>query len=336
MQWIQERQVATGVICTAQGLLKHVADVGAAIWTIILAVHVFCVLFLDMRAGRRVLLITLLSGWLSIFFIVAPGGLVIEKKGRGPFYGIDGHWCWISAEYGLSQKLLAQMAMFLAAPVSAVLCTLVFLRLRGNVLRDGWNMTFRRVAETPDKCPDKDDTTAVRHMLLYPVTYAVLIAPMAVVEFVRWSGVYVPFAWIVFSQSAYLLSGVASVIVFAVARRLLPTSSLRIGSWHLFPLTSAQDQFVAQAIYAEDLAEKGRAKTVTFAAEPTILCTPPGRRNTRRPPPLVVASYRYSLDSMYSAREGCHNAPAPLSSHWRADTPPLPVVLRPETFRRQK
>jgi len=335
MQWVQERQVTVGATCTAQGLLKHISDVGAAIWTIILAVHAFCVLFLDTKARRRVLLITLLSGWLSVFLIVAPGAPVIEKKGSGPFYGIDGHWCWISAEYGLSQKLLAQMAMFLAAPVSAVLCTLISLRLRGNLLRDGWNMTFRRVAETPDKCLEGDDTKVVKHMLLYPVTYAVLITPMAVVEFVRWSGAHVPFAWIVFSQAAYLLSGVASVIIFAVERRLLPASSLRIGSWHLFPPPSAQDQFVAQAIYAEDLAEKGRAKTVTFAAEPTILCTPPGRRNTRRPPPLVVSSYRDSLDSMYSAREGCHNAPAPLSSHWRADTPPLPVVL-PVTVRHQK
>jgi len=331
ISWLQDSQVVFGPTCTAQGMLKHVADVGVAIWTTVLAGQTFCVLFLEFKTRRSVLLITLFLGWASIFSLVAPGSLSIAKKGSSPFYDIDGLWCWISPEYGLSRKLLAQMIMFLAAPLSAILYILTFLRMRGNIVRDGWKLSFRRMGEGSSKYFARSDARMVaKQMLLYPITYALLVTPMAIVEFVRWSGVKVPFEWVIFSGSVYMLSGLVNVILFSTTRRLLPASTLRIGSWYLInPTPNSQDRFVAQGIYAADVAEKGKSKTVTFAAEPTILCTPPaGRRNTRRPTPLDLPEVnRDSLASMYSVREGFH-PPPPMSSHWSADTPPLYKISR--------
>ncbi|EAU91554.2 hypothetical protein CC1G_02043 [Coprinopsis cinerea okayama7 len=329
IQWLQDRMIVIGQFCTAQAALKHIADVGIAVWTLVIAGHTFCVLFLELRIANYVLWLALGLGWTVIFFLVGSGPLFIARKEIIPFYGIDGRWCWISPVYTFSQVFLAWVPILLAVALSMVLYTLTFFRLRGNIVRNGWKLAFRRMdGDESGKYFDNDQTmVAAKQMLLYPVTYAILATPIVIVQFVSWSGIKVSFEWVVFSGSVYLLSGLLNAIVFTTTRRILPASSLRLGNWYFIP--RSRENSTTYGAYSADRAEKGISKTVKFAAEPTILCTPPGRRESGKRPPALSLSpgHRDSMASMYSAREGVYMG-APLSSHWSPDTPPLNKASR--------
>lgn len=309
IQWIQDRVVSQGQLCTAQGALKHTADVGIAVWSTMMAIHAFCVSFLDLRMSKLVMTILLSFGWIIIFIFVGSGALLAGSV-EAPFYGVVGQWCGVSR---VSHQIVhVYVIMVFGTFLSIILCTLTFLRVRGNLVRDGWQISFQR-----SRGMSNDPATyAAQQILSYPITFAALFMPLAVVQFVKWSGKTITLEWTVFSNAVYLISGLMTVIVFATSRQILPLASLRIGDRYLVP--SARGSSL-------DKAEKGDSKTVKFAAEATILSTPPGKRQTRRPPAITISNNRDSMASMYSAREGVYMAP--LSSHWSPDTPPLPSRL---------
>jgi hypothetical protein len=62
--------------------------------------------------------------------------------------------------------------MFLAAFFSLLLYTLIFLRLRGNVIRSGWRVRFRRISQAGTETwrgrnfPEDQAMTIARQMLL--------------------------------------------------------------------------------------------------------------------------------------------------------------------------
>lgn len=309
IQWIQDRVVSQGQLCTAQGALKHTADVGIAFWSTMMAIHAFCVSFLDLRMSKLVMTILLSFGWVIIFIFVGSGALLAGSV-EAPFYGVVGQWCGVSR---VSHQIVhVYVIMVFGAFLSIILCTLTFLRVRGNLVRDGWQISFQR-----SRGMSNDPATyAAQQILSYPITFAALFMPLAVVQFVKWSGKTITLEWTVFSNAVYLISGLMTVIVFATSRQILPLASLRIGDRYLVPSSRGSSL---------DKAEKGDSKTVKFAAEATILSTPPGKRQTRRPPAITISNNRDSMASMYSAREGVYMAP--LSSHWSPDTPPLPSRL---------
>ncbi|TFK25562.1 hypothetical protein FA15DRAFT_617667 [Coprinopsis marcescibilis] len=302
IQWLQNKAVSFGVLCTTQGVFKHIADVGAAVWITIISVHIFCVLFLDIIMSKLVMWIVLALGWVFISLVVAIGPII---GGRGPFYGVSGLGCGATPEHELAGLLLGEMIMLLAAVTSIVLCLLAFLRVRGII---------GEATTSPKSAQDVQSNLVVRQMLAYPasIVYACLAIPIVVVQYVAYSGAEIPLEWTTLCGCIYQMAGLVNVIIFTTTRRIMP-SAPRDGDFNYVP--RAQDMKPSQ-----DQAERGISKTVTFAAEPTILCTPPGRRDTKRPPQLDLA-FRTSFDSMYSMREGQYLAP--LSSHWSPDTPPL-------------
>jgi len=313
IQWIQDKVVSQGSLCTAQGALKHTADVGIAVWTTIMAIHAFCVSFLDLRMVKLVMITLLASGWIIIFVVVGSGAFLAGSP-EVPFYGVVGQWCGVARSSHQIAHLYSVMVT--GAFLSIILCSLTFLRVRGNLLRDGWRLSFQR---TSGKALSSDPTQhAAQQILSYPVTFAALFMPHAVVQFVKWSGKPITFEWSIFANAVYLLSGIMTVILFATSRHILPLSSLRIGGWYLVPSSRGSSFGPSQ-----DRAEKGDSKTVKFAPETNVLRSSPGKRQTKRPPTLTIHDYnRDSMASMYSAREGVYMAP--MSSHWSPDTPPLP------------
>jgi len=313
IQWIRDRVVSQGQLCTVQGALKHTADVGIAVWSTMMAIHAFCVSFLDLRMSKLVMTILLAFGWIIVFIFVGSGALLAGSV-EAPFYGVVGQWCGVSRTS--HQVVHVYAVMVFGAFLSIILCTLTYLRVRGNLVRDGWQISFQR-----SRGMSNDPATyAAQQILSYPITFATLFMPLAVVQFVKWSGKIITLEWTVFSNAVYLISGLMTVIVFATSRQILPLASLRIGDRYLVPSSRGSSLGPSQ-----DKAEKGDSKTVKFATEATILSTPPGKRQTRRPPAITISNNRDSMASMYSAREGVYMAP--LSSHWSPDTPPLPSRL---------
>ncbi|KAF7337234.1 Git3 domain-containing protein [Mycena sanguinolenta] len=196
VKWIGDRAVAVGEVCTVQGILKQIADVSTAIWTLIIAIHTFSLVCLGYKWSRFTFLAVLVLGWSGIATIVIAGP-ASQTSRHGSFYGISGYWCWISAGYPTSRIVLDYLFMFMAAGFSFVLYTLVFLRLRGNIVFEGRHISFRRTGLAWRGGQNRAVTLA-KQMLVAAV---------------------------------YLLSGIVNVTVFTMTRRILPPASLKIPRW---------------------------------------------------------------------------------------------------------
>lgn len=228
-RWVRERAVAFSPFCEAQGAIKQLADVGTAVWALVIAMHTFWVLFLQWDLRRYVLVSTIVFNWSAIGAFVIAGPATLNVKHNGPFYGISGYWCWISDQYPGARIALDYMFMFVSAFLSFVLYSLVFLRIRGNILVAGWRWRLR-VHHSTDSArglsADSQTVTVAKQMLLYPVAYTCIILPIAISRFAAWSGADVSFAATIFTDSIYLLSGLINVALFCLTRRVLPRHSV--------------------------------------------------------------------------------------------------------------
>lgn len=121
------------------------------------------------------------------------------------------------------------MIMFMSAGFAFVFYSLVFLRMRGNIVVSGWYMRFRFNRNSHWRGRDFAGDSAVavaRQMLLYPIAYSIIILPIAAARFSEWSGHNVPFGVTIFSDVVFLLSGFVNVTLFTTTRRLLPAQSV--------------------------------------------------------------------------------------------------------------
>ena len=235
-RWIAQGGLEIGSYCTAQAAIKQTGNVGTALWSFVIAVHTFDVLFLRWHIADYICYGTLVGVWAFLGFIVILGPAVVESRERGPFYGISGYWCWITAAYPTERYALEYLFMFASAGLSFVLYFLVFLRLRGNVSVSGWHIRFHRVQDGPGK--DNSNTglfhdgrrdphlmQVARQMLWYPVAYTILVLPIAAARFSAFNGKGVPFEVTIFTSSIFMLSGFVNAVLFTTTRRVIQLPS---------------------------------------------------------------------------------------------------------------
>ncbi|KAJ7497056.1 hypothetical protein FB451DRAFT_964683, partial [Mycena latifolia] len=236
-RWIRDMAVVVGDVCVLQGVLKQIADVATAFWTLVIAIHTFALLFLELKPGRFVLLTTLIAGWSGIATIVIAGPAALDTAHHGPFYGISGYWCWISPQYTTSR--ITYVAMFMAAAFSFLLYSAIFLRMRGNIVVTGRRISIRWAGINAWRGKQFDQALAIaKQMLLYPVAYTIIILPIAASRFSSFAGNDVPFEVTIFrrpciSAAVFLLSGIVNVTLFTTTRRVLPPDSFKIPKWSI-------------------------------------------------------------------------------------------------------
>ncbi|KAF8577739.1 hypothetical protein K439DRAFT_1621845 [Ramaria rubella] len=86
-RWSVLGEMSEGKLCTIQGAMSEVGDLGAAIWTIAIAFHTFWLLFLVRKPHHLIAPITLICGWSILVVLPILGPLVIQTPGRG--YGVE-------------------------------------------------------------------------------------------------------------------------------------------------------------------------------------------------------------------------------------------------------
>ncbi|KAH9941236.1 uncharacterized protein BXZ73DRAFT_75195 [Epithele typhae] len=229
-RWIHDRNVVSGGI-------KQAGNVGMALWSFALSAHVFMLLFV-----RRLSLSAMQSwvilgvGWFLIAFVVVIGPTVIERSGRGPYFGPTGFWCWITGEYPREQFFLEYFFEFLSAFLSFFMYMIVLLRVRGNLTRDSqgkWHLRFVphgerwRLAIRRDSVDECMMNVAAR-MIWYPscgpgqVAYTILLVPVTVARFWEFGGHHVPFRATIFADFVFNLQGVANVLLLLITHRFVP------------------------------------------------------------------------------------------------------------------
>jgi len=251
--WIAAGRVYVGAACTAQAALKQIGNVrrllsllgvseyshlswsqtGPAIFTFVIAVQTFSLLFFDHERdhdwSNRTCNIVLIVSWAILLLELCIENFVLVKPEKGPYYGIStgGCWCWISPEYRIERYTTDYLFMIASAAFSFILYTLLFFRLRGNIsVSAGYKISFHRRSET-GRTTDQIETylTGVaKHMLLYPVVYIFLLLPLAIARLSTFDGKPVPFVATILSAAVFMLHGFFNTILFCTTRNILPES----------------------------------------------------------------------------------------------------------------
>jgi len=315
IRWIAAMGVSLGPLCALQGALKQTADVGIALWQMVIAGHTFCLLFLELKVRQFVLWVMMIGGWSVVAALVIYGPATADETKKGPFYGIIGEWCLISPVYKIERITLDYLIMFLAAFVSAVLYVLIFLRLRGKIRR-------RRssTAESPTTSLKTSQAEAIaKQMVLYPLVYVIIILPTACTQFATWGGMHVPVAGTIFCSAIFHLSGVLNSTIFFIALRRMPgeAMNIKLGRWTITSggkfSHSSEDSLEAgkqdrASVQSSPTSRTSESKTNSFASR---------RTNKARPPDIVIT--RDSFESMYSVYD---EEPAPVEQPQPPQRPP--------------
>jgi len=324
IRWISTMGVSLGPLCALQGALKQTADIGIAIWQLVIAVHTFSLLFLELKVRQFVLWVTMFAGWSAIATLVIFGPATADESKHGPFYAITGDWCLISPLYKIERITLDYLIMFLAAFFSSVLYALIFLRLRGIICRQGWLIRFRRSSEqdATEGAKNMQADALARQMVLYPVAYTIIILPTACAQFATWAGRSVPASVTVFCSAIFHLSGVLNATIFIIALRALPAETMKVGRWTI--TRGGKFNHTEEALEAGKQDETSVQHSPTSHSSNTSVNTTSttSKRTKARPPDIIIT--RDSFESMYSVNDGdipVAGGPQPPAAipHWSPD-----------------
>ncbi|KAF8313496.1 hypothetical protein DL93DRAFT_2114128 [Clavulina sp. PMI_390] len=226
-RWVGNKAIQEGAYCSAQGAVKNIGNVATALWTLVIAVHVFNLLFLRHQTKRLAAIFVTIATWSAVLTIDIFGPAVLQKQELGAFFGIAGYWCWITDQYPLSRVGVEYFWFFFGGAMSFILYVLVFLRLRGNIVfpegsrlprfiwvprAKAWKLQMNRDAI------DAHMVDSAKQMIWFPVAYTIIIIPIALGRFIHDS----PLGYVVFADSIFMLTGVINVVVFMSIRRVLP------------------------------------------------------------------------------------------------------------------
>jgi len=171
-------------------------------------------------------------GWSFIFSLVFLGPVAIQTTARGHYFGIAGHSCWITFNYRTEQILLEYLFEYLAVALNVFLHTATLLRVRGNLLRVDcrWRVRWVPLGQSWQLALGRDFTDSsmlrlAKHMVWYPVAYAVTILPISITRISQFCGMDVPLWVDALTGSIFDLGGFVNVLLFFGARRFFPEES---------------------------------------------------------------------------------------------------------------
>ncbi|KAF9556607.1 hypothetical protein CPC08DRAFT_90335 [Agrocybe pediades] len=147
--WGAMGSIGVGTLCNAQGSFKQVGELATAVWSTVLALHTFHILFLRVRATKKVFISALISGWTIVLVLSVIGLLVLQRKGS--YFSVVGGSCGVASSYLLARLLTGYLFAFVAIFIGVSLSLLVLLRIRGNLSRDRYNRWQLYVVPSNDK-----------------------------------------------------------------------------------------------------------------------------------------------------------------------------------------
>ncbi|KAI6119804.1 hypothetical protein F5141DRAFT_35339 [Pisolithus sp. B1] len=235
IKWIVEASVYPCPFCTVQGIsalllleirlslfagfFKQVADVGVALSTMAIALHMLQVLVLGWRSPPKFALLILAIIWLSILILV-----VVPNVAQHNIYGPTDYWCWIDG--GTAEQIgLDYVWMWLAAVLNIISYLFLVLVIKRVVLADG--NSFRWWGKQERSVPQAAETSAESvkaiQMFFYPLVYIIVVLPISAARFSEFRGHNVPFAVTAFADTLFASCGLFDTILYALTRpRLMP------------------------------------------------------------------------------------------------------------------
>jgi len=88
LKWVVHGGAVDGAFCAAQGGIKQGGNVGTALWSFVISLHLFNLLFLRFKTPKLISWGTVVFGWSFIFSIVFLGPVAIQTVPKGHYFGI--------------------------------------------------------------------------------------------------------------------------------------------------------------------------------------------------------------------------------------------------------
>lgn len=312
IKWVNLGGVFAGSFCSAQGGIKQAGNIGNALWSFLISVHLFNMLFLRYAVTKVGFVVTLVAGWACVILIVIIGPTVIENAAIGPYFGISGDWCWITDEYPKEQTFLEYFFEYFSAGTSIVLYSIILLRVRGNLIiengrphlrfvskEDYWQLSLRR------DFTDLSVVRAVQQMIWYPVAYSILIVPIGLARLSEFAGMHVPQWATIVTDVIFNLTGLVNVVVLLVTHRLYPEI-------HSLPQFVTPRKQLSKSIHARHgiepfmLAFNGSESLVPPVSVPVVVRVPVRESKPLPPTPVVVRPSSISSVSTYDSQTPLH------------------------------
>ncbi|PPQ78010.1 hypothetical protein CVT25_015566 [Psilocybe cyanescens] len=201
LEWVAKGRVTSGSLCSAQGGIKQIGNLGASIWSLIIAIHLFHILFLRIRATRAVFIGAIVTAWSLILLLLLIGRFGFQKADQGPYFDIAGSSCGISSGYATERAVVDYLFSLLSIGLGLILYILVLLRVRGTLIRDKyhhWRLNFGGKSNDWSRSIIQDNymNEIAQKLVWYPVSYSAILIPITIVRIVQFNGKAVPF-WIV-------------------------------------------------------------------------------------------------------------------------------------------
>ncbi|KAF5318852.1 hypothetical protein D9619_010962 [Psilocybe cf. subviscida] len=230
--WAARGGVFQGTGCEIQGALKQIGDVGAALWFLVIAIHVFTLVFLRRRSNKTTFIAIVSGVWIliAVWTLVARFGL--QKSDLGPYFGVSKEGCEISSGYVGEIIFFEYFLVLLSLVVSAVLYLAVCLRIRTDKPRvdSTWKkrFTWKEGTSNVSNVQGIPNSTVriARLMLWLPVYYTSILLPVTLVciceEYVN----FVPFSILTISSVLGTLLALVNVLFFVHLLRRFPQSAV--------------------------------------------------------------------------------------------------------------
>lgn len=221
-KWAADARVTDGALCTTQGILKQLGDVGVALSTLAIALHTFLVLVCRFYSRPRSALVVIAAMWIFMALIV---GISEAIHGDEDYYGSTGYWCWITSDFGTQRITLEYLWVWIAVFLDIICYVFIALAIKGIIVLDGYKIRLRRRSVNVDALSLSTTNSAAKHsdaiamhMLFYPAVYILTVIPISVVRWCTFSGTNVPFAATAFSSVCFACSGIFNTILFTLTR----------------------------------------------------------------------------------------------------------------------
>lgn len=132
--WLLTDSVQLGGICNTQGFMINFGDVAAALWSLIIAIHTYCILAVQrhIEVQRCLMPVLMLGVWGSAFVVSILGPTVLGSADK-PFYTLSGAWCWISPDYAQYRMGFHYGIMLFCATALLVIYAVLIVTLRKRI-----------------------------------------------------------------------------------------------------------------------------------------------------------------------------------------------------------
>ncbi|ESK86602.1 hypothetical protein Moror_9746 [Moniliophthora roreri MCA 2997] len=220
LPFLIQRGITEDGYCIAQAVVMQFGNVATAYFTVAIGIHTFNSLVLRKRQSVFIYAPAIFLGW-SLATVIAVLPIMVNV---GPIYGVSGLACGVKTTFGSSLFFLHLLPIFVAALLSGILYSLIFLVLRGSlVIKGGVKLSLDR--------NDRGDTSGEKYqrfvagiaksMIWYPAAYILFLIPYSVVRLLGLAGMEVPFEVAVFAFVCWFTLGVANALLLYNTHRVL-------------------------------------------------------------------------------------------------------------------